>query len=71
MGELTTSRVWDTEPKDGPSKYARMTLGTSALQPPRFEAVETPHSSTLGRDRSDHAKTNSPCHSSAALSNHR
>lgn len=47
MGELTTSRVWDAGPTDGPSKYARMTLGTSALQPSRSEVVERPHRSSL------------------------
>lgn len=47
MGELTTSRVWDTGPKDDPSQYARMTLGTSALQPPRCAAVEAPRRGSL------------------------
>ncbi len=40
MAELTTNRVWDGEPKDGPSQYARMTLGTPAMQPPRPAAAE-------------------------------
>jgi exopolysaccharide biosynthesis polyprenyl glycosylphosphotransferase len=36
MGELIANRLWDLGPKDGPSKYARMILGTSATPPPRF-----------------------------------
>jgi exopolysaccharide biosynthesis polyprenyl glycosylphosphotransferase len=31
MGELTTNRLWDMGSKDGPSKYTRMILGTSAI----------------------------------------
>ncbi len=31
MGELSTNRLWDTGSKDGPSKYARMILGTPAI----------------------------------------
>ena len=41
MGELTTNRLWDIGSKDGPSKYARMILGTSAISPSRFAAGET------------------------------
>jgi len=36
MSELTTSRLWDVVPKDCPSEYARMILGTSAEAPSRF-----------------------------------
>jgi exopolysaccharide biosynthesis polyprenyl glycosylphosphotransferase len=36
MSELTTNRLWDTVPKDCPSQYARMILGTPAIPPPRF-----------------------------------
>ena len=36
MSELTTNRLWDTVPKDCPSQYARMILGTSARPPSRF-----------------------------------
>src|SRR5258708_6469391 len=36
MDELTTNRLWDTAPKDRPSQYARMILGTPAAPPPRF-----------------------------------
>jgi exopolysaccharide biosynthesis polyprenyl glycosylphosphotransferase len=36
MSELTTNRLWETVPKDCPSQYARMILGTSAISPPRF-----------------------------------
>ncbi len=36
MDELTTNRLWDTGPKDCPSQYARMILGTPATPPPRF-----------------------------------
>jgi hypothetical protein len=35
MGELTTNRLWDTEPKYCPSLYARMIPGTSAVPRPR------------------------------------
>ena len=39
MSELTTNRLWDTGPKDRPSQYARMILGTSAIPPPRFAST--------------------------------
>jgi exopolysaccharide biosynthesis polyprenyl glycosylphosphotransferase len=46
MGELSANRLWDTVSKDGPSKYARMILGTSAIPPPRSAPAEpTPISS--------------------------
>jgi len=35
MGELTTNRLWDTGPKDCPSQYSRMILGTRAMPRPR------------------------------------
>lgn len=38
MGELTTNRLWNSGPRDGPSHYARMILGTPATPPPRFAA---------------------------------
>jgi exopolysaccharide biosynthesis polyprenyl glycosylphosphotransferase len=47
MGELITNRVWDTGPNDGPSKYARMTLGTPAIQPSRSAAAEAPAVTSL------------------------
>lgn len=46
MGELSANRLWDTASKDGPSKYARMIPGTSAIAPPRSTPAEpTPISS--------------------------
>lgn len=39
MGQLTTNRLWDTEPKDGPSQYARMIPGIPAT--PRLRVVPT------------------------------
>ena len=36
MSELATNRLWDIGPKDRPSQYARMILGTSVIPPPRF-----------------------------------
>ena len=36
MSELTTNRLWNTDPKDRPSQYARMILGTPAISSPRF-----------------------------------
>jgi exopolysaccharide biosynthesis polyprenyl glycosylphosphotransferase len=36
MSKLTTNRLWDNEPKDSGSQYARMILGTSAIPPSRF-----------------------------------
>ncbi|MGA2335838.1 MAG: hypothetical protein WBQ19_08445 [Terriglobales bacterium] len=35
MGDLTTNRSWDNEPKDCPSQYARMIPGTPAMPHPR------------------------------------
>ena len=31
MGELTTNRLWNNEPKDCPSQFARMILGIAAM----------------------------------------
>jgi len=39
MGELTTNRLWDTGPKDCPSQYSRMILGTRAMPRPRSAPV--------------------------------
>jgi exopolysaccharide biosynthesis polyprenyl glycosylphosphotransferase len=39
MGELITNRLWDAEPKDPGSQYARMILGTSAIPPSRFVSM--------------------------------
>lgn len=39
MSELTTNRLWDNEPKDSGSQYARMILGTSAIPPSRFAST--------------------------------
>jgi exopolysaccharide biosynthesis polyprenyl glycosylphosphotransferase len=39
MGELTTNRLWDMEPKISPSQYARMILGTAAIPLPRSAAT--------------------------------
>jgi exopolysaccharide biosynthesis polyprenyl glycosylphosphotransferase len=36
MGELITNRLWNSEPNNSASQYARMILGTSAIPPPRF-----------------------------------
>ena len=36
MSELSTTRLWDIGSKDGPSRYARMILGTPAMPLPRF-----------------------------------
>jgi len=33
MSELTTNRLWNTAPKDRASQFARMILGTSAIDP--------------------------------------
>ena len=39
MSELTTNRLWDNEPKDSGSQYARMILGTSAIPRSRFAST--------------------------------
>jgi exopolysaccharide biosynthesis polyprenyl glycosylphosphotransferase len=33
MSELATNRLWDIGPKDGPSRYSRMILGTAGILP--------------------------------------
>jgi len=42
MDELTTNRLWDTGPKDCPSQYARMILGTPATPPSRVPMAFAP-----------------------------
>ncbi len=42
MDELTTNRLWDTGPKDCPSQYARMILGTPATPPSRVPTAFAP-----------------------------
>jgi len=45
MSELSTNRLWDIVPKDCPSEYARMILGTSGKTPSRF--ATTPDTSAI------------------------
>jgi exopolysaccharide biosynthesis polyprenyl glycosylphosphotransferase len=40
MGELTSNRLWDPVPPDGPSQYARMIPGVSALPHPRLISAQ-------------------------------
>jgi len=39
MGELTTNRLWDIDPKDRASQFARMIPGTPAMPPSRFAST--------------------------------
>lgn len=40
MGELTTNRLWTTEPGDYPSQYTRMIPGVSAMPRPRVRLAK-------------------------------
>lgn len=48
MSELATNRLWNIGPKDCPSQYSRMILGTAAMPPPRVAPTATPTRPTKG-----------------------
>ena len=48
MAEMTTNRRWTTDPKNSPSLYARMILGTAAVPLPR---ISTTTSTPTSRER--------------------
>jgi exopolysaccharide biosynthesis polyprenyl glycosylphosphotransferase len=52
MAEMTTNRRWTTDPKNSPSLYARMILGTAAVPLPRISTtISTTTSTPTSRER--------------------